>query len=71
MIHAFILVVLLGDKPISQDMAFRSIERCNYFAAQVIKNYGNYEFSYLMPEEHKRTAYCKPILIDENYEYLY
>lgn len=71
MIHAFVLVVLLGDKIISNDMYFYSIDRCNYFASRTVKNYGNYKHEYMMPKEHRRTAYCKPVKVDENYPFLY
>lgn len=64
MIHAFILIVLLDTKVISNDMIFYDVERCNYFASQLVKNFGNYSFSYRVPKEHRRTAYCKPILVD-------
>jgi len=42
MIHAFLLVVILGGKVQSQDMYFRSVTDCNYFASQITKRYGNY-----------------------------
>ncbi len=71
MLHAFLLVVLMNDKPISKDMYFRSIDRCNYFASRIVRNYGNYQHSYLMPKEHRRTAYCKPVYIDAKTKTLY
>lgn len=60
MIHVFLLTVLLNGKPISNDMYFYSIDRCNYFASRVIRSYG---FSNI-PDEHKRAAYCKPVRVD-------
>jgi hypothetical protein len=64
MIHAFLLIVTLGNATVSQDMYFRSIDRCNYFASRVVKRYGNFQYSYLVPEEHRAMAYCKPVYID-------
>jgi hypothetical protein len=72
MVHAFLLVLLLGDKPVRfEPMYFRSIDSCNYFAASVVKRYGNYNYSYIVPEEHRATAYCKPVYISEETETLY
>ena len=68
MMHVFVLVLLLGDpgRVVSQDMYFYSIERCNYFASQLAKRYGNYNYSYAIPKEHKATAYCKPVQLQKN-----
>ena len=67
MIHAFLLVYLLGgDVQGGQPMYFRSIDTCNYYASRVVKRYGNYGSYYLVPKEHKATAYCKPVYINEN-----
>jgi len=64
MTHVFLLVVILGSKTISQDMYFWDINRCNYFASQIVKRYGNYRYYRSVPEEHRATAYCKPVLTD-------
>jgi len=64
MIHAFLLVVVLGGEVVSSDMYFESIDRCNYFASEVTKRYGNYQHLYSVPEEHKATAYCRPVKVD-------
>ena len=72
MIHAFLLVFLLGDvKQGGQPMYFRNINDCNYFASRIVKRYGNYGSSYLVPKEHKATAYCKPVYINEKTATLY
>ena len=72
MVHAFLLVLLLGDvKQGGQPMYFRSIDTCNYYASRVVKRYGNYGSSYLVPKEHRATAYCKPTYINENTPTLY
>ena len=35
MITAFLLIVYLGDRIISQDVYFRSIDDCKYFASRL------------------------------------
>lgn len=72
MIHAFLLVFLLGDvKQGGQPMYFRNINDCNYFASRIVRRYGNYGSGYRVPKEHKATAYCKPVYIDKNTKTLY
>ena len=71
--HVFLLMVYLGTgderKLVSNNMYFRSIDRCNYFASQVSKRYGNFKYnSYLDPKD-RVTAYCLPKYINtENME---
>lgn len=66
MIHAFLLVLVLGGKVQGgTPMYFYDIERCNFFASQVVKRYGNYSRAILIPQEHKATAYCKPVYVEE------
>ena len=48
----------------SKDMYFYDIERCNYFASQLTKRYGNYHYRDLVPKEHRATAYCKPVYVN-------
>jgi len=72
MIHAFLLVVLLGDiEQRNQPMYFRNINECNYFASKLVKRYGNYTDYGLVPKKHKATAYCKLVYIDEKTPGLY
>ena len=72
MIHAFLLVYLLGgDVQGGQPMYFRSIDTCNYYASRIVKRYGNYSYSSLVPPEHRATAYCKPVYINSNTKGLY
>jgi len=35
MIHVFVLILYLGQKEISQDMFFRSINDCKYYASRL------------------------------------
>lgn len=70
MIHVFLLVVYLGTgddrRLVSNDMYFRDINRCNWFASQIVKRYGNYSHSELMNSQDRATAYCLPKYIKEN-----
>ena len=72
MIHAFLLVLVLGDvQQGGQPMYFRSIETCNWYASRIVKRYGNYSYHSLVPLEHRATAYCKPVYINSNTVGLY
>ena len=72
MVHAFLLVLLLGDvEQRGNPMYFYDINRCNYFASQVVKRYGNYSYQSLVPNKHKATAYCKPVYISKKTVGLY
>jgi len=64
-------MLYMGDNLISQDMMFYDIERCNWFAAQLTKTYGNYQYLDRVPADKKRTAYCVPRLIDKNTPNIY
>ena len=35
---------------VSKDMYFYDIQRCNWFASQLTKRYGNYSYRSLVPE---------------------
>ncbi len=37
------------------------IDVCQYYAKRIPMQYGNYNYSSLVPSEHRITAYCKPI----------
>jgi hypothetical protein len=68
MMHVFLLMVYLGTgderKLVSNNMYFYSIDRCNYFASQVSKRYGNFKYnSYLDPKD-RVTSYCLPKYIN-------
>ena len=72
MVHAFLLVLLLGDiKQGGQPMYFRSIDTCNYYASKIVKRYGNYGYYDRVPKEHRATAYCKPVYINRDTVGLY
>jgi len=70
MIHAFLLMAYLGTgdarKLISGDMYFRSIDRCNYFASQLAKRYGNYVSSQFIDPKDRVTVYCIPKKVNPN-----
>lgn len=65
MMHVFLLVVYLGTgedrRLISNDMYFYSINRCNFFAQELSKRYGNYNHIDLIDPRDRVTAYCKPV----------
>ncbi len=65
MMHVFLLMVYLGvgedRRLISNDMYFYDINRCNYFAEQVSKRYGNYRYRDFLDPRDRVTSYCKPI----------
>lgn len=69
MIHAFLLVVILGSgetaKQQPNPMIFRSIDVCQYYAKRIPKQYGNYSYKDLVPSEHRITAYCKPVYVQD------
>ena len=68
MMHVFLLMVYLGTgddrRIVSKDMYFYSIDRCNYFASQVSKRYGNYKYSQYIDPKDRVTAYCLPKYLD-------
>ena len=65
MIHAFMLVVLIGGDLQPSPMNFRSIDVCQYYAKRIPRQYGNYSYSSLVPKEHRVTAYCKPVKVQD------
>lgn len=73
MIHAFLLIVLIGEIDVNRrtPMYFRDINECLYFAKQSTKQYGNFSYRDLVPKEHRITAYCKPVYIREDTSTLY
>lgn len=68
--HVFLLLVYLGvgdDRVlVSNDMYFKSILNCNFFASEVSKRYGNYQYSDWIDNRDKVTAYCIPKYINPN-----
>jgi|TARA_X000001382_G_C3136945_1_gene168238 hypothetical protein len=68
MLTVFVLSVYLGlgenKKLIHDKMLFRSLVDCQWYAARVVKTYGNYEF--YRAGTDKITAYCLPVEIPEN-----
>jgi len=66
--HVFLLVVFIGTGEYrtltSADMYFANIERCNFFASQVSKRYGNYSYSDFVDAKDRATAYCIPKYIN-------
>ena len=67
MIHAFMLVVLLGSgdaqRQLPNPMYFRNITVCNWYAKNVTNQYGNYNYYESVPPKHRITAYLSLIHI--------
>ena len=59
------LVVLIADVQQPSPMYFRSIDVCQYYAKRIPRQYGNYKYSSLVPPEHRVTAYCKPVKMQD------
>lgn len=70
MIHVFLLMVYLGTgdsrKLISNDMYFRSVTDCNFYAKELTKRYGNYQYIDRMDSRDRVTAYCVPKYIKKD-----
>jgi hypothetical protein len=64
------LVVLIADAQQPSPMYFRSIDVCQYYAKRIPRQYGNYGSKYLIPKEHRITAYCKPVKVQDG-PYIY
>ena len=59
------LIVLIADVQQPSPMYFRSIDVCQYYAKRIPRQYGNYGSKYLVPKEHRITAYCKPVKVQD------
>jgi len=68
MIHVFMLVVVFGTgdarKEQPNPMHFYSVNRCLYFAENIVKQYGNYRYNHYIDAKDRVTAYCKPVYVD-------
>lgn len=66
MIHVFLLQVYLGigdaRRLISNDMYFRNVTTCNFFAKELSKRYSTYA---AMDKRDRATAYCVPKYVNE------
>ena len=66
MVHVFLLQLYLGigeqRRLISNDMYFRSIVQCNFFAKELSKRYSTYA---AMDKRDRATAYCVPKYVQE------
>jgi hypothetical protein len=62
--HVFLLLVYLGvgeDRMlISNDLYFKSVVNCNFFAQEVSRRYGNYSRIDWLDPRDRVTAYCVP-----------
>lgn len=66
MVHVFLLMLYIGigddRRLVSNDMYFRNVNTCNYFAKELSKRYSTYA---MMDNRDKATAYCLPKYINE------
>jgi len=64
MLHVFLLLVYLGTgddrQLISNDMYFADVNRCNFFAKELARRYGNYKDRDWIDSRDRVTAYCVP-----------
>ena len=51
---------------VSNNMYFKNINDCNYFAQQVSKRYGNYNHIDLIDPKDRVTAYCMPKYLNKD-----
>jgi len=62
-VHVFALVLYIGiandRKLVSDDMLFRKLEACNYYAREIVRRYG-----YHSNTKDFGVAYCVPRLVD-------
>jgi len=66
MLLAFLLIVIVeGDPEDTEDMYFRDVSRCNYFAYRI--ETGDFSTSKYHYHDHQRkvTAYCLPKMVAE------
>ena len=68
MSHAFLLMVYLGARAVSQDMYFQDIDRCKYFAERLTNqpSVPNPVAQEDAPRFIKYTAVCVPKRIGKN-----
>jgi len=62
MFHAFLLFVFVQGELVSKDMYFYDIERCNFFASRIAREYGSRGYY----RDSKITAYCLPKLVSQD-----
>ena len=56
--HAFLLMVYLGSRVVSQDMYFQDIDRCKYFAERINRQPSTPKGSYI--------AVCEVKVVEKN-----
>jgi len=66
MTHAFLLILYLGQKIISQDMHFYSIDDCRYYAERLNNQppVPNRVAGEDQPKTRKYVAVCEPSLVN-------
>ena len=70
MITVFVLMIFTGlgdeEKLYCDKMIFRSLVDCQWYAARMVRVYGNY--GYTRPGTEKITAFCLPVEMAEDTE---
>jgi|MDTC01.3.fsa_nt_gb hypothetical protein len=60
-VHLFVLMILINGQPVSDDMYFRDIHRCNFFVDAIVR--GIRKSSAQGPNRTIIEGYCTPRLI--------
>ena len=69
MVMAFLLMIIFeGQEHNTQNMYFRDINRCNYFAEQIEKGNRLQSGGYIYRTD-KIDAYCLPKMVSKNTEF--
>ena len=73
MMHAFLLMVYLGQKVVSQDMYFADIDKCKYFAERITKQPAvpNRTAGEDVPKTRKYVAVCEPRRVNSETTQIY
>ena len=61
--HIFVLIILINGQPVSDDMFFRDIHRCNFFVDAIVS--GMKKSNTHDPNRTVIEGYCVPQLIED------
>ena len=59
-------MLYIGGVLQSDNMHFYDVTRCNYFANELTKRFGNFKYYTQIPSNKLAVAYCIPKLVDPN-----
>lgn len=65
----FLLIMVLGTsddtrREVDTHLRFYDLNRCNYFASELARRYGNYEVYNFINSKDRVTLYCVPEQVD-------